>query len=123
MNIKLNVKKLYEANGHAVQELLKLANFLYKSAKESNDVKVNDIAPTTDQLNRSNQSQIMNKINEIKNARKIASEITLQGADLYDMLTKEAEIRVNLIRFFFTFKRRFTFRLRSKIMFSICVLG
>lgn len=90
MNIKLNLKKLYQADGHAVQELLKLATLLYKSARESTEIKNDDHL----HANKSNQSQIMNKINEIKNARKIASEITLQGADLFDMLTKEAEIRV-----------------------------
>ena len=34
-NIKLNTKKLYMADGHAVQELLKIANLLYKAAKLS----------------------------------------------------------------------------------------
>lgn len=90
----MNIKKLYQADGHAVQELLKLANLLYKSTKESNEIKNDKNNLSNDHLNRPNQTQIMNKINEIKNARKIASEITLQGADLYDMLTKEAEIRV-----------------------------
>ena len=94
MNIKLNLKKLYQADGHAVQELLKLANLLYKSAKESNEIANDEIAFTSVNSNKLNQTQIMSKINEIKNARKIASEITLQGADLFDMLTKEAEIRV-----------------------------
>lgn len=95
MNIKLNVKKLYQADGHAVQELLKLANLLYKSAKESTEIKSEE-GPFVGNANRPNQTQTMNKINEIKNARKIASEITMQGADLFDMLSKEAEIRVRL---------------------------
>lgn len=93
MNIKLNLKKLYQADGHAVQELLKLANLLYRSAKESAEIKSEE-SPFISTTNRPNQTQTMNKINEIKNARKIASEITLQGAELFDMLTKEAEIRV-----------------------------
>lgn len=32
----LNTKKLYMADGHAVQELLKLSTLLYKAAKYSN---------------------------------------------------------------------------------------
>ena len=95
MNIKLNLKKLYQADGHAVQELLKLANLLYRSAKESTEIK-NDESSFV--ASRPSQTQTMNKINEIKNARKIASEITLQGADLFDMLTKEAEIRVTIAK-------------------------
>lgn len=91
MNIKLNLKKLYQADGHAVQELLKLANLLYRSARESDEFQNNENPFTNARSNQSNH--IMNKINEIKNARKLASEITLQGADLYDMLSKEAEIR------------------------------
>lgn len=95
VNIKLNLKKLYQADGHAVQELLKLANLLYRSAKESTEIK-NDESSFA--ASRPSQTQTMNKINEIKNARKIASEITLQGADLFDMLTKEAEIRVTMAK-------------------------
>lgn len=46
--IKLNTKKLYMADGHAVQELLKIASLLHKAAKLSKiepteDVDINEI--------------------------------------------------------------------------------
>jgi clusterin-associated protein 1 len=34
--IRLNMKKIYQADGYAVQEMLKLANMLYKAITTSN---------------------------------------------------------------------------------------
>eukprot|EP01038_Epipyxis_sp_PR26KG_P006134 gene6134-8458_t len=79
--LKLNTKKLYASDGRAVQELLKLATLLYKATKSvSKRVEDENIPP-----------QI--KIQDVKNARILASEITQSGAKLYDLLENEQQER------------------------------
>lgn len=36
--MKLNIKKLYAADGHAVKELLKIASLLYEATNKAGDV-------------------------------------------------------------------------------------
>ena len=40
------------------------------------------------------------QISELKDARRLASEITSKGASLYDMLGKEVELRVCIAIYF-----------------------
>ncbi|CAH0719686.1 unnamed protein product, partial [Brenthis ino] len=83
-NLKLNGKKIYGADGWAVRELLKVANLL-RSALEarSNDDASIDSNPLV--------YDVSNRISEIKEARSLATDITAQGAFLYDLLGKEPE--------------------------------
>ncbi|CAN8192455.1 unnamed protein product [Coccothraustes coccothraustes] len=67
-HIKLNTKKLYQADGHAVKELLKEDSTKFKF-------------------------DLGSKIADLKAARQLASEITSKGAVLYDLLGKEVELR------------------------------
>uniref|UniRef100_X1ZAE9 Clusterin-associated protein 1 n=1 Tax=Capitella teleta TaxID=283909 RepID=X1ZAE9_CAPTE len=87
-HIKMNTKKLYQADGYAVKELLKVTSVLYNAMKtnitsysEQND----DDAPLT--------FDISTRIQDLKEARRLASVITTKGSSLYEMLGKEVDLR------------------------------
>ncbi|CAG9786431.1 unnamed protein product [Diatraea saccharalis] len=83
-NLKLNGKKLYGADGWAVRELLKVATLL-RSALES---------PSPDDQQGEGGAlsyDVTSRLGEIKQARALATDITAQGAFLYDLLAKEVE--------------------------------
>jgi len=83
--LKLNTKKLYASDGRAVQELLKLATLLYSASKSSNSSSSSSstTAPTPQPI----------KLQEVRAARQLASEITQTGAKVYDLLANEASER------------------------------
>ncbi|KYN08642.1 Clusterin-associated protein 1 [Cyphomyrmex costatus] len=87
-NIKLNTKKLYQADGYAVKEMLKITTLLYNAHNSSS---------TEQSLSSSNQNvvnfDISNKINELKTTRQLASQLTINGAALFDLLGREVELR------------------------------
>lgn len=87
-NVKLNTKKLYQADGYAVKEMLKIATLLYDAQISSN---------TEQNQSSGNQSavnfDISDKINELKTTRQLASQLTINGATLFDLLGREAELR------------------------------
>lgn len=85
-NLRLNTKKLYTANGLAVQELLKAVTMLYQ-ASQSAEMEVQD----QDEMN---ENRIRSKLNEFKKSRQLTSEIASRGANLYDELSKEVMLRV-----------------------------
>uniref|UniRef100_A0A8C5MPQ4 U1 small nuclear ribonucleoprotein 70 kDa n=1 Tax=Leptobrachium leishanense TaxID=445787 RepID=A0A8C5MPQ4_9ANUR len=88
-HIKLNTKKLYQADGYSVKELLKITSVLYDAMKtksiEGTQLGEEDSTPYKFDLG--------SKIADLKMARQLASEITSKGASLYDLLGKEAELR------------------------------
>ncbi|XP_057603285.1 clusterin-associated protein 1 isoform X6 [Hippopotamus amphibius kiboko] len=88
-HIKLNTKKLYQADGYAVKELLKITSVLYNAMKtkgmEGSKIGEEDISKFKFDLSL--------KIADLKAARQLASEITSKGASLYDLLGKEVELR------------------------------
>lgn len=87
--LKLNTKNLYAADGRAVRELLKLATLFYKASRSIKGP-----------LDDTPQPPI--KIQEVKAARTLASEITQGGAKLYDLLsaeTKNRQERLQALRF------------------------
>lgn len=86
-NIKLNTKKLYQADGYAVQELLKITTLLYEAQLKSSENSTQ--GETHDDL----KFDISDKINELKTTRQLASELTINGATLFDLLGREAELR------------------------------
>nr|XP_026486663.1 clusterin-associated protein 1 [Vanessa tameamea] len=83
-NLKLNGKKIYGADGWAVRELLKVANLLRSALDTPNQ---------DDQHSDSNPLvyDISTRVGEVKQARGLATDITAQGAFLYDLLAKEPE--------------------------------
>ncbi|KAM4025209.1 LOW QUALITY PROTEIN: clusterin-associated protein 1 [Anomaloglossus baeobatrachus] len=88
-HIKLNTKKLYQADGYSVKELLKVTTVLYNAMK----TKGFDNAQIGDEDTATFKFDLGTKITDLKNARQLASEITSKGALLYDILGKEADLR------------------------------
>eukprot|EP00960_Hanusia_phi_P045084 757017-Hanusia_phi.AAC.5 len=77
--IKLNTKRLYQADGYAVKELIKIANVLYDAIK-SNPEDEDEI------LGAENFSL---KFGDLKNIRDLATTITQHGAALAELLGRE----------------------------------
>ncbi|KAL4239699.1 Clusterin-associated protein 1 [Mactra antiquata] len=89
-HIKLNTKKLYQADGYAVKELLKVTSVLYNAMK-TNTADKGDNAD--DEESAPVSFDVSSRISELKEARRLASEITSKGASLYDLLGKEVDLR------------------------------
>ncbi|XP_066432602.1 clusterin-associated protein 1 [Eleutherodactylus coqui] len=87
--IKLNTKKLYQADGYSVKELLKVTTVLYNAMKTKSidNLQIGDDDTSTFKFD------LGTKITDLKMARQLASEITSKGALLYDILGKEADLR------------------------------
>lgn len=83
--IKLNTKKLYQADGHAVRELLKLCTVLYDSVNMQHQ---EDQGGGTN-----NDVHVGTKLEELKQARNLATKIVDSGAKLYTLLGKEEELK------------------------------
>jgi clusterin-associated protein 1 len=81
--IKLNTKRLYQADGYAVKELIKIAQVLY-SAIKSNPEEDDDV------LGGDNFTL---KLTDLKNVRDLAVEITDHGSQLAELLSKEDSLR------------------------------
>eukprot|EP00090_Calanus_glacialis_P001691 TRINITY_DN11217_c0_g1_i1.p1 TRINITY_DN11217_c0_g1~~TRINITY_DN11217_c0_g1_i1.p1 ORF type:complete len:435 (+),score=171.25 TRINITY_DN11217_c0_g1_i1:48-1352(+) len=89
-HIKLNPKKLYQSDGYAVKELIKVAGVLYSAMKTNTRAKDDEgegdssTLPTFD---------IGSKLAELKQTRQLGTSITMKGAALYDLLGREVELR------------------------------
>ena len=87
--IILSPKKLYEAQGHAVKEMLKIATMMYKAHQSTENIDDDD---TNVQMMDFNTSS---KLHNLKAARQLAQEIADSGAKLYDMLGQEKELKMH----------------------------
>ncbi|XP_061884058.1 clusterin-associated protein 1 homolog [Entelurus aequoreus] len=87
-HIKLNTKRLYQADGYAVKEMLKITSVLY-SAMMTKQMGLEDRVEDSSKF----KFDISSRISELKEARQLASEVTSKGASLYDLLGKEVELR------------------------------
>jgi clusterin-associated protein 1 len=81
MRIKLNTKKLYGADGYAVKEMLKIASMLDQAIKLA--------ATDEDEAPAGAIPALTSKVGDIRRCRQLATEITTQGAKLYDLLKQE----------------------------------
>ncbi|KAL2078256.1 hypothetical protein ACEWY4_025941 [Coilia grayii] len=88
-HIKVNTKRLYQADGYAVRELLKMTSLLYGA------MKTNQNAAGEQQHDDSTKFKfdLGAKIADLKAARQLGSEITAKGASLYDLLGREEDLR------------------------------
>ncbi|XP_051789989.1 clusterin-associated protein 1 homolog isoform X1 [Erpetoichthys calabaricus] len=88
-HVKLNTKRLYQADGYAVKEMLKITVVLY------NAMKTKGMSPAEKEHEEGSKFQfdLGSKIADLKAARDLASEITSKGASLYDLLGKEVDLR------------------------------
>ncbi|KAL7057560.1 hypothetical protein AAHC03_016924 [Spirometra sp. Aus1] len=86
--VKLNVKRLYRADGYAVKEVLKIVNILY-SALDGHQKHEEDEAAEV------NVSEILNvaRVRQLQQARSLASQLTSTGATLHAYLAKEVDLR------------------------------
>lgn len=92
-HIKLNTKKLYQADGTVVKELLKMTSVLYNALKLSNETENQEENGMNGTTNLSLAFDISSQIGELRRARELASEITSKGASIYDLLVHEVELR------------------------------
>lgn len=88
-HIKLHAKKLYQSDGYAVKEVIKITSVLYNAMKMNTSTMDNNsedasALPTFD---------ISSKLSELKQTRQLGTQITMKGATLYDLLGKEVELR------------------------------
>ena len=91
---------MYQSDGYAVKEVLKVTSVLYNAMKmntqNSNSGSGNGMGgggskePETSDLPT---FDISSKLTELKQTRQLGSQITMKGATLYDLLTKEVEMR------------------------------
>jgi clusterin-associated protein 1 len=84
--ITLNPKKLYEAQGYAGKEMLKIAQMMNKAMQSSTGAEDED---ASGQMGGSTQLMDFNmtsKLHNLKAARTLATEITESGAKLFDFL-------------------------------------
>ncbi|KAM9372693.1 clusterin-associated protein 1 [Phaethornis superciliosus] len=88
-HIKLNTKKLYQADGNAVKELLKVTSVLYGAM----NTKGGERAELSEEDSSKFKFDLVSKIADLKAARQLASEIISKGASLYDLLGKEVDLR------------------------------
>jgi clusterin-associated protein 1 len=99
--VKLNIKQLYRADGYAVKELLKLSNLLYipllkhqKLLKSGNSNAAIDPSSQLS-LDQSLSSQLTQKLEELKEAKSLSSEIIESGGKLYSLLAQEIQLKTN----------------------------
>lgn len=92
-HIKLNTKKLYQADGTVVKELLKMTSVLYSALKLSNENESMGADGGIMSANLSMAFDISSQIGELRRARELASEITSKGASIYDLLVHEVDLR------------------------------
>ncbi|GMH84498.1 hypothetical protein TL16_g09944 [Triparma laevis f. inornata] len=88
--IKLNTKKLYAADGHAVKELLKVATTLYHASRYTEE----DGGEEDSEVS----APVTNRLTDVKAARSLASEITERGARLHDLLKAEMDVRSHRLK-------------------------
>jgi clusterin-associated protein 1 len=92
--VKLNIKQLYRADGYAVKELLKISSLLYDAIHL--DVVGGD-GDGTDNDSAKNQAaadlSLATKLDELKEARNLATEIVESGSKLFGLLGREAELK------------------------------
>ncbi|XP_046413332.1 clusterin-associated protein 1 isoform X2 [Neodiprion virginianus] len=89
-NVKLNTKKLYQADGYAVKELLKMTTLLYDAQNRSTEKAI--LMGDSMEISGAN-FDISNRISELKTTRQLASQLTINGATLFDLLGREVELR------------------------------
>ncbi|XP_077410147.1 clusterin-associated protein 1-like isoform X2 [Vanacampus margaritifer] len=88
-HIKMNTKRLYQADGYAVKEMLKITSVLYNAMKN----KQMALEDSVEEENTKFKFELGTRISDLKAARQLASEATSKGASLYDLLGKEVDLR------------------------------
>ena len=87
--IKLNLKKLYGADGYAVKEMLKIASVLDQALRDARRSQAG--APTVNPTD--GVPSMSSKMGDLKMCRTLAAEITARAAKLSDLLKFEEQAR------------------------------
>jgi len=85
VGIRMNPRKLYQADGYAVKELLKLAEKLSEAQRSVTLGAAPDVGDETFTLN--------SKLHDLKSTRSLCSQIVENGASLHDLLMGETDCR------------------------------
>eukprot|EP00906_Rhabdomonas_costata_P011508 RCo016399 len=101
MHLKLNLKRLYQADGHAVPELLKVAQVLHNAmvihqqgGHHPGDSVGEPLLRSSSQPPTEDAAFVpLMLVSDSKQARQLATELTKDGARLYDLLQGELEHR------------------------------
>lgn len=109
--LKLNVKRLYAADGLAVKELLKIAELLRDATERANAEDDDDLSDLSDPAakgtrvgNGEGEASSSSSLDALladfdaSTTRKLASEITRRGAAMHDALGEETEQREARLR-------------------------
>ena len=91
--ITMNPKRLYEAQGYAVKEMLKVAQMMYKAMQSSAGAEDEESAGTGLGATQLMDFNMSSKLHNLKAARTLATEITESGAKLFDFLGQEKDLR------------------------------
>lgn len=90
-NCRLDAKRLYASDGHAVKELLKIATILVHAVQvERNHRSNHRNDPHSDQRSR---GSIDLNIDDVRELRSMATKITESGARLHSLLQREMEAK------------------------------
>ena len=91
--ITMNPTRLYEAQGYAVKEMLKVAQMMYKAMQSSAGAEDEESAGTGLGATQLMDFNMSSKLHNLKAARTLATEITESGAKLFDFLGQEKDLR------------------------------
>ena len=75
-NIKLNTKRLYQADNSAVKEVLRIASVLYTAVRNAN---LDELTAGRSASTAGLSFDLGFRVNDLKEARRLASEITQKG--------------------------------------------
>jgi clusterin-associated protein 1 len=92
-HIKLNTKKLYQADAPVVRELLKMTAILYNALKMSQKAAEDGTDSEMMNSNLTTTFDITSQIAELRRARELASEITTKGSSIFELLSREVDLR------------------------------
>ncbi|KAL6738265.1 hypothetical protein Aduo_011829 [Ancylostoma duodenale] len=84
--LKLNPRKLYQADGYAAQELLPAVKLLYEAGKRTSPEDIHAHWNTI-------KTKLNAKVQEIRVARQLSSQLPQTGAALHELLGKELYYR------------------------------
>ncbi|KAG7496151.1 hypothetical protein JOB18_013152 [Solea senegalensis] len=88
VDVKLNTKHLYQADGYAVKEMLKITVMLHTPIKTKHMA----LEDRVQEANNKFKFELGSRISDIKAARQLASEVMSKGASLHDLLGQEVKL-------------------------------
>ncbi|XP_043945261.1 clusterin-associated protein 1 [Protopterus annectens] len=88
-HIKLNTKHLYQADGYAVKELLKITSVLYSAMRTKT---IDSLGPEEQQSGKF-KFDLGSKVTFLRGIRGRASMVSSEGSSLYNAIKEEADVR------------------------------